>query len=195
MSRDVDLIERKTLSDGYFHVERVTVKHRLFAGGWSRPVTREIVQRGHAVGILPYDPVRDEVVLVKQFRVGPWQAGDDPWLVETVAGIVEGGETAEDVACREAIEECGCTIARLHHVCDYYSSPGMLDERVALYCGITDTSKAGGVHGLDHEGEDIEAFVRRRDDAWTDLEEGLFTDPKLLILLPWLQRNRKMLQS
>jgi ADP-ribose pyrophosphatase len=171
------------------------VKHRLFAGGWSGPVTREIVRRGHAVGVLPYDPVRDEIVLIKQFRVGPWQAHDDPWVVETVAGIVENGEAAEDVARRESIEECGCALTGLHRVCDYYSSPGILDERVTLFCGITDTSRAGGIHGLDHEGEDIEAVVRRRDDAWADFEAAAFTDPKIMILLPWLYLNRKKLQS
>lgn len=195
MSSDVDLIERKNLSDAYLHLDRVTVKHRLFAGGWSGPVTREIIRRGHAVGVLPYDPVRDEVVLIKQFRVGPWQAQDDPWVIETVAGIIEDGEKEEDVARRESIEECGCTLRQLHRVCDYYSSPGILDERVTLFCGIADTSGAGGIHGLDHESEDIEAFVMSWNDAWAKLEAASFTDPKIMILLPWLQRNRKKLQS
>ena len=116
MSSDVDLVERKNLSDGYLHVDRITVRHRLFAGGWSEPVTREIIRRGHAVGVLPYDPVRDEVVLIKQFRVGPWQAQDDPWLIETVAGVIEEGENAEDVAHRESVEESGCSLTEISRV-------------------------------------------------------------------------------
>ena len=195
MSSDVELIERKNLSDRYLHLDRVTVKHRLFAGGWSAPVSREIIRRGHAVGVLPYDPVRDEVVLVKQFRVGPWQAEDDPWLIESVAGVIEADETAEEVARRESVEECGCILTGLHHVCDYYSSPGILDERVTLFCGITDTSNAGGIHGLDHEDEDIEAMVQSWTDVWAAYRAGSFTDPKIMLLLAWLSQNREMLQS
>ena len=195
MPNDVDLIERKPLYGGYLEIDRVTLKHRLFAGGWSEPVTREIIRRGHAVGVVPYDPVLDRVVLIKQFRVGPWQAQDNPWLIEAVAGVIEDGEAPEDVARRESIEECGCTLTKLHRVCEFYASPGILDERVTLYCGLTDASNAGGIFGLDHEGEDIEAFVQPWEEAWSALQAGAFSDPKLMLLLSWLSRNRKMLQS
>jgi ADP-ribose pyrophosphatase len=95
---DVIIDGHETLFQGYFRVDRYTLRHRLFRDGWSRPIQREIFERGHAVAVLPYDPVLDSVVLIEQFRAGPLAAGDEPWVIEAIAGIVEDGESAEDVA-------------------------------------------------------------------------------------------------
>lgn len=195
MSKHVQVIERATMHDGYASVERVKLRHRLFAGGWSKPVTREVVRRGHAVGVLPYDPVRDEVVLIRQFRIGAWGDGRDPWLVETVAGIIDEGETAEQVARRETLEECGCTLSDLHRVCDYLASPGVMTECITLFCGITETAGAGGIHGLGDEGEDIQAFVAPFDEVWADIHAGRIVDAKLMLVMNWIGHNRESLVS
>ena len=191
---DVEILAREVGYDGYLRVERVRLRHKLFAGGQSQAVTRELIERGHAVGVLPYDPVRDEVVLIRQFRIGALAAGRDPWLVETVAGIIETGETAEDVARRETLEESGCTVRELIPVCDYLSSPGVMSETLTLFCGITDASAAGGIHGLDHEDEDIEAFVQPWETFWADVTTGKHADAKLLLAAMWLARNRETLR-
>lgn len=195
MTSDVEIIEQTRMYDGYARVDGVTLRHRLFDGGWSGPITREVVQRGHAVGVLPYDPVRDEVVLVRQFRIGAWGAGGDPWLVETVAGIIEDGEAPENVARRETLEECGCTLSELHHVCDYFASPGVMTERITLYCGLTDASGAGGVHGLGDEGEDIQAFTVPRAQILADVQAGRILDAKVMILVTWIGQNHEFLVS
>jgi len=187
---DVEILAREVAYDGYLRVERVRLRHKLFGGGQSEVVTRELIERGHAVGVLPYDPVRDEVVLIRQFRIGALAAGRDPWLVETVAGIIEAGETAEEVALRETLEESGCAVSELIPVCEYLSSPGVMSETLTLFCGITDATGVGGIHGLDHENEDIESFVQPWETFWGDVSAGRHADAKLLLAAMWLARSR-----
>ena len=98
--------------DGHFKVDQLVLQHELFAGGMSKDLVRERVARKNAVAVLPYDPVRDEVVLVEQFRVGALKNDDNPWLIEIIAGLVEDGEEYEEVAIREAIEEANCKVSK-----------------------------------------------------------------------------------
>lgn len=191
---DVEIIECGVVYDGYVRVQKLALRHALHAGGWCRVIARELVERGDAVAVLPYDPVLDAVALVRQFRIGAWGNGCDPWLVEAVAGIVEPGESPEDVARREAVEEAGCTLGRLFRVCAYYASPGVLTETIAVYVGVADLSSAGGNYGLDHEGEDIEAFVLPWNEAWAQMQEGKFHDHKIAVTLQWLALNRDWLR-
>jgi ADP-ribose pyrophosphatase len=121
---DVEILDTETLWKGFFRMDRVRLRHRLFAGGWGQPITREVFERGHAAALLPYDPVRDEVVLIEQFRAAAMTAGAEPWLVEIVAGIIEDGETAEDVARRETVEEAGCEVTDIVPVMDVFTTPG-----------------------------------------------------------------------
>ena len=102
---DVEIIARETLYRGFFSLDLYRFRHRLFNGGMSREITREIFERGHAAVLLPFDPVRDEVVLVEQIRIAAYDTSESPWLLEMVAGMIEAGETVEDVARREALEE------------------------------------------------------------------------------------------
>src|SRR3984885_13005531 len=104
---DVEVLDRKTVCQSYFRIDRYMLKHRLFGGGWSAPVMREVFERGHSCACLLYDPKADVVILIEQFRVGAFAAGMEPWLIECVAGIIDAGETPEDVARREAVAECG----------------------------------------------------------------------------------------
>lgn len=190
---DVDILSQDRQYRGYAKIDKVTLRHRLFAGGWSKPITRELIERGHAVAVLPYDPVRDEVILIRQFRIGTWGAGEAPWMVETVAGIIEEGEQAEDVARRETMEETGCTLGALHHVCDYFVSPGIMTEKITVYCGITDTTNAGGNFGLEEEGEDIQAFTVPLNAIQDDVNAGRIVDAKIMLAIMWLSQNRDSL--
>lgn len=106
--KDIDVIACEQLYDGHVRLETYRLRHKQFSGGWGNEISRELIDRGRAVGVLPYDPVRDEVVLIRQFRIGAWKASHSPWMVETVAGLVEDGESPEDVARRECVEEAGC---------------------------------------------------------------------------------------
>jgi ADP-ribose pyrophosphatase len=194
-SDGVEIVKREELFLGYFRVDRYHLRHRLFAGGMSGEFMREIFERGHAAAVLPYDPARDEVVLIEQFRPGALAAGFPPWLIEPVAGIIEPGESAEAVARREAIEESGCVITDLVAMHHYLTSPGGTSESCALFCGKVDAAKAGGIHGLDGENEDIRVmsvpFAQAR--AW--LDEGRLNNALTIIAIQWLALNRETLRT
>jgi ADP-ribose pyrophosphatase len=192
---DVDIVETSVVYDGYFRMDRYRLKHKLHEGGWSKEFTRELFERGHAVALLPYDPVRDLVVLVEQFRIGAYAAGCHPWLIEVVAGIIDPGETAEEVARREAVEEAGLQVQDMVKVADYLASPGGTSETVTLYCGCIDAGDAGGIHGLDTESEDIRVMTLPFDDVPGLLAEPRTHNATLLIALQWLTLNRDELRQ
>ena len=120
---DLKIIKRRPLLQSWLRVEQVSLKHRLFQGGWSREIQRELLVKQAAAGILLYDPERDEVLLVRQFRIGLLDDQQSPWLLELVAGLVESGEKPDQVASREAGEEAACEPEDLIHICDYFNSP------------------------------------------------------------------------
>ncbi len=191
----VEIIERKTGYSGFFRLCKYRLRHRLFAGGWSPVISRELFERGHAVAVLPWDPRADVVLLVEQFRIGALHARGGAWLLECVAGMMEPGESPEGVAQREAMEEAGCELQELELICEYLVSPGGTSERITLYCGRVDASGAGGIHGLVEEHEDIRVtpvpFVR----AMELLREGRINSAAPIIALQWLALNRERLRS
>src|SRR5690606_28411249 len=124
---DVEIIQRDRCFSGFYNLDRFRLRHRLFRGGMGAEIERELFVRHDAVCVLPYDPQRDEVVLVEQFRMGAMARGDSPWLVETVAGLIDKDEQPEEVARREAVEEAGLEIGELWPVTAYY--PSRSEER------------------------------------------------------------------
>jgi ADP-ribose pyrophosphatase len=186
----VEIIAKEPVYDGYFRINRYTLRHELFAGGMSAPIRREVFERGHAVGVLPYDPVHDAVVLIEQFRIGAYVADFEPWLVEIVAGIIEDGETSEDVAKRETLEEAGLTVAELLPMCKYVVSPGGASESVQVYLGRVDSAHAGGIHGLNSEDEDIRVTAMPWARAKQLLDDGKICNALGLISLQWLALHR-----
>lgn len=190
MNTDVEILEKTVCFEGFFRIERYCLHHRLFNGDWSNPLVRELFERGHAAAILPYDPIRDEVVLIEQFRVGALNAPGGPWLMEIVAGIIEANETPEDVVKRESIEEADCIITDLIPLYNFLVSPGGTTESVALFCGRVDTTHAGGVHGASEEGEDIKVHVVTVDTALALLRTGKINSVSAIIALQWLALNR-----
>jgi ADP-ribose pyrophosphatase len=191
----VEVREKTTPFKGYFQVDRYRLRHRKFDGGWTDEMTREIFERGHAAAVLLFDPERDAVVLIEQFRPGAYAAGVDPWLIEIVAGIIEAGETPEAVVRREAVEEAGCSVSDLHPIGSFLPTPGGSSETVALFCGRTDSRGAGGIHGLDHEHEDIRVLALSRQEALERLAAGGITNMPAVVALQWLALNYTELRS
>jgi ADP-ribose diphosphatase len=191
---DVEIIDRKIVYDGYFRMDRYRLRHRLHDGDWSGEITRELFERGHAAALLPYDPALDVVVLIEQFRIGAYAAGWKPWLFEVVAGIIEPGETPDDVVRREAAEEAGLSVTDLVPIAEYLPSPGGTSETTALFCGRVDAARAGGIHGLADEGEDIEVSVHESKDIESLVSAGQIRNAASLIALQWFLLNRKTLR-
>jgi ADP-ribose pyrophosphatase len=194
-ARNVEVIEKTTPYEGRFQIDVYRLRHRRFGGGWTEVMSRELFERGDATVVLPYDPARDTVVLIEQFRIGAYAAGLAPWLIEPVAGIVEPGETPEEVARREALEEAGCEIAELEPIATVLPSPGGTSEILHLYCGRIDSAGVGGLHGLAHENEDIRAFTLSADSALERLAKGEYNNASTVMTLQWLALNRGRLRK
>ena len=191
----IEVDHRETLFDSFLRVDRLKLRHSLFAGGWSELMTRELLLRPRAVGVLLFDPVRQQVVLVRQIRVGMLDEGQHPWLLELVAGMVESGEEPIEVAARESLEEANTKPQDLLQICEYYNSPGISNERITLFCGRVDATQAGGIFGLDAEHEDIEVVVLSLADALTKVASGEINNAMSIIALQWLQLNQPMLEE
>lgn len=192
---DVEIIAREPLYKGFMTLELYRFRHRLFNGGMSGEVRREILERGHAVVLLPYDPQRDEVVLIEQIRIAALDTCASPWLLEMVAGMVEPGESVEEVARREGEEEAGIQIGRCKPVLNYLVSPGGTSERISLIAGEVDATTASGVHGLAQENEDIRVHVVSRTQAYRWVEEGVIDNAATLLALQWLELHHADLRQ
>jgi ADP-ribose pyrophosphatase len=186
-ARDVRILADEPVYQGHFQVRKLTVSHRRFAGDWSPPVQREVFHRGDAVGVLPWDPVSDTLVLVEQFRPGALRSAGSPWMLELIAGVVEEGEADEQVIAREAIEEADCEMDLLAPIATYYPSAGACSEQVRLFCGRLVRAGFGQVHGADAEDEDILVHAVPRREALELLALDRVPNGHTLVALQWLQ--------
>ncbi|TOC76547.1 ADP-ribose diphosphatase [Vibrio parahaemolyticus] len=193
-SRDVEIISKEFVFEGFFKMVKYRFKHKLFAGGWSDVVEREMFERGHAAAMLPYDPKTDQVVIIEQIRIGALEH-EHPWQLEIVAGMIDRDESAEEVIRREAEEEAGITVGRVASVTSYYPSSGGCSEKLDVFVGEVDASKAHGIHGLDYEDEDIRVHVLSREQAYQWVKDGIFENGASIIALQWLQLNHQELRS
>lgn len=184
-----ETLNKESLYQGFFQVNRYSFRHQLFEGGWSQVFQREIFERGHATGVLLLDPVRDMLVFVEQFRPGAVATQNNPWLLELVAGIIEKDESPDQVAEREADEEAGCHIRRLAKICEYLVSPGGSTEKIWLYLGEVDSSQISRYGGLVDENEDIKVHLMSVAEAFNRLENGQISNSMTLIALQWLKLN------
>ncbi|ELA9422953.1 ADP-ribose diphosphatase [Vibrio parahaemolyticus] len=193
-SRDVEIISKESVFEGFFKMVKYRFKHKLFAGGWSDVVEREMFERGHAAAMLPYDPKTDQVVIIEQIRIGALEH-EHPWQLEIVAGMIDRDESAEEVIRREAEEEAGITVGRVASVTSYYPSSGGCSEKLDVFVGEVNASKAHGIHGLDYEDEDIRVHVLSREQAYQWVKDGIFENGASIIALQWLQLNHQELRS
>ncbi|HJP21009.1 MAG TPA: NUDIX domain-containing protein [Alphaproteobacteria bacterium] len=193
--RSVEVLEKASLYQDYYRTDKYRLQYEQFRGGMGQPVWREVLERGHAATVLPFDPQRDEVVLIEQFRIGPFAAGHQPWTIEVVAGIVEQGEEPEEVTRREAVEEAGCTIAEMEPIAGVFPSAGVVSEYNWHFVGRVSSEGVGGIHGLDHEGEDIKVLVMPRPEAEDLVRQRRIQTGQALISLLWLALNHQYLKA
>lgn len=190
-----EITDKKNCYNGFLSIDEYLLKHELFRGGMTGTIKRQLLERGHAVAVILYDPALDNIVLIEQFRIGAMQDQQTPWLLELVAGMIDEDETEEAVALRETKEEAGIELIRCEKILHYYSSPGGCSEEISLFYGEVDSSKAEGIHGLDHEDEDIKVHVISYDAAIELLQTGRINSATPIIGLQWLQLNRSRLRD
>lgn len=201
---DVKVVAKETAFQGYFRLDRYIFQHKLFEGGWSGEISREVLERGHAACCLLFDPDTDQLVLIEQFRPGayaaldsPWydKNKDSPWQIEIVAGVIEENELPDDVVRRESIEESGCKISDIEFVHQYLVTSGCSSETQMLYCGKVDASRTLGIHGLAEEGENIRVFAVPVSEAFGWLDDGKFANSTILVAMYWFQQNHQRLKK
>lgn len=193
LKSDVEILEDNVVFQGFFQMRKFRLKHKLFNGQWSNEISRELFHRGEASAAVLYDPRNDLIGLVEQFRTGAIDSEHGPWCLEVVAGMLEDGESPEQLMRREIREEAGITDAELIHISSYYSTPGGCDEKIHLYCALCDLSQAGGVHGLDDENEDIFLHTFAAEEVFPVMLNGRTNNAATLLGLQWLQLNREAL--
>jgi ADP-ribose pyrophosphatase len=191
----VRIMDVKPLHAGFLRVNHYRVEVERHAGG-TRELDWEVMERGNAVGVLGYDPIRDEVVLVNEFRPGAMAAGDYPFTDNVVAGGIVDGESAVEAARREMKEEAGLDLldARTIHPGAYVSSGGT-SEKIVIVLGIVDSSNAGGIHGNPEEREDIRVAVLPAAEFIECVRRGDITDLKTLVAGYWLADHRESLRK
>jgi ADP-ribose pyrophosphatase len=193
MDKEIRILAKDTVYDGYFQIVKIRYQHTLFNGGWSQPLERELFERGRVVAVLPYDPDIDSVLLIEQCRTGALNSEYSPWLIEVIAGIIEPGESTEEVVRRESIEEAGCVLDELKLIAKFFVTPGGSSELASLYFAVCDLKNVGGIHGLAEEGEDIRTHIVKRQKAFEMLENGEFNSTKVIMALQWFALNYQRL--
>jgi ADP-ribose pyrophosphatase len=185
-SADVVIEGREVLARGFRPYERVRVRQ---AGG--EVETRDVLRAAAAVAVLPIDLAREEVVLIRQFRLPAQLANGKGDLVEIVAGHVEANEAPRETARRECIEEIGVAPQALIELFTYLTSPGLTDEEMTLFLGIVDAARAVLAEGGEREAS---ALLRVPiDAALSALAAGTVRNGPLVVALQWLALNRHRL--
>lgn len=192
--KDFCVDKEESLYDGFFKMLKLHLTHKTFAGG-EISIQRELFYRDDAVCVLLYDAVRQTVVLVEQFRVGTYDNPEGPWLLELVAGIVEKGETPEDVARRESIEEAGAELGEVVSISRFVPSSGGTREYIDLLCANVNSEGIEGIHGLAEEGEDIKVHTLPVRDAFELVKNGTINNAPAIIAIQWLQINKSELDE
>ena len=186
------IISQKTPFKRFFQIDIYELQHELFAGGWSNIMTREIFERGQAVAVLLHDPATEHILLIEQFRPGAMNDDGGPWMLEIVAGMVEAGESKQDVARREALEEADCTVGEMEFIMDFYPSAGGSTEMISLYYAAVDLSQVKtGIHGLESENEDIRTSIVPTQTVMQWLAQGKIKASLAIIALQWLALKQK----
>ena len=193
-SRDFQILERQQVWHGFFSAEKLKLRHSRFAGG-ELVCSRELWVQHRAVSVLPYDPITDRVLLVEQFRAGAIDAPEGPWVLEAVAGMIEGDDDIVATVLREAEEEAGLQLRNLEKVGEFMSSPGCTTERVYMFLGLADLPEQGAVFGLAEESEDILTHIMSFDDAMAGLADGTILGITALVGLQALAMRRPGLRA
>lgn len=192
---DVEILGQVEKHQGFYSLSEYRLRFRQYDGQWSLPVTRELFQCRPACGVLLYDPDQQKVVLVEQFRLGTFKGEKSPWSIELVAGMIDEGETPEEAARREVLEESGFEVEQLLPICNYWPSPGGSDEYMSLFCARVDASIAGGIYGALEEDEDILVRDVPVQEAFEALSDGVICNAQTIIALQWLQLNREKIHQ
>ena len=195
----VEIEGQERLYDGFFKLDRITLRHERFDGTMSSPQAILNLERGDAVGVLLHDVERDVIILTEQFRYAAYERTGQGWILDVIAGMMEEGESAKQVARREAVEEAGYRPEELEFIATFFVSPGGTTERIHLFYAPVSTAPLSASQRISEGGgidsEDIRLVELPFDEAWSRIEDGRICDAKTIIALQWLKLKRKSVRQ
>ena len=179
------IINKKNLYSGFFSLNKYEFIHEKHNGEWTSTVEREVFSGAHVSSLLPYDPIKKEIILIQQFRAGVLSRYDENYLLEIVAGIIDKGENSEETAIRECFEETGCEVKKIYPIQSYFPAPGSSESYYHLYLGEIQAFDGERIKGLEKENEDILVKSFKIDEVRQMLKEKKITNGLTLIALQW----------
>ena len=193
--RHVSTHNKNIVYKGFFSVEERSLSYKKFNNEQSAVLKRSALISSDAVIVLPYDPINDRVLLIEQFRMGPYVKGDEaPWVLEPIAGLIDAGETPESAGIREAREEAHLEIKKFELVARSYPSPGISTEFFHQYVGIVELPDSSNlIAGLLSESEDIRSHIFNWMEFYSMIVKGEVKVGPAILLGLWLAKNRKSL--
>ncbi len=191
MSSKFKIVSKKNLYDGFFKMNEIVLKYKKYDGTWTNSISRELFGGAQVSAVLPYDPLKKEIILIQQFRPGTISKNLDNYLIEIVAGIIDEGETPEDAAKRECFEETGCVIKKLIPIQGYFPAPGSSESFYHLFLGETETFSGTRIMGLENENEDIKVQSFKSSKVREIMQKGKILNGLTLIALQWFFLNIK----
>ena len=191
MSSKFKIVSKKNLYDGFFKMSEIVLKYKKYDGTWTNSISRELFGGAQVSAVLPYDPLKKEIILIQQFRPGTISKNLDNYLIEIVAGIIDEGENPEDAAKRECFEETGCVIKKLIPIQGYFPAPGSSESFYHLFLGETETFSGTRIMGLENENEDIKVQSFKSSKVREIMQKGKILNGLTLIALQWFFLNIK----
>ncbi|MGE3320028.1 MAG: NUDIX domain-containing protein [Candidatus Berkiella sp.] len=187
--QDVEIKQKNLVHDGFFKMKELHLRHRCFSGEWSPWLVREQIMRQDAAAILLVDLEQEALILVEQLRVGLIEErAHSPWMLEIVAGLLEDGEDPKETIRREALEEAHCIVGPLHHIAEFYNSPGGFAEKTTLFCANVLQRNVQEKGGVQEEHEDIRIHTLPIQEVLLAFAKGeLLSSASTVIALQWLK--------
>ena len=183
------IINKKNIHKGFFEMNEVTLKYKKIDGSWTNNIKRELFGGAQVSAVLPYDPIKKEIVLIQQFRPGTISKNFNNFLYEIVAGIIDKGESPETTAKRECIEETGCKIKSILPIQGYFPAPGSSESYYHLFLGEVEAFEGSRTMGLENENEDILVKCYNFEKVKEMLQNKEIVNGITLIALQWFFLN------
>lgn len=179
------IINKKKLYSGFFSLNKYEFIHQKHDGIWTNKVEREVFSGSHVSALLPYDPIKKEIILIQQFRAGVLSRYDDDYLYEIVAGIIDKNESPEETARRECLEETGCEVNKITPIQNYFPNPGSSESYYHLFLGDINSFTGERIKGIESENENILVKPFKINQVRKMLKDKVITNGLTLVALQW----------